>query len=200
MTEKGRLVVVSGPSGAGKSTVLSRVLASDTNKVFSVSATTRAPRAGEVEGVDYYFVDADKFRQMLADGELLEHAEYVGNFYGTPKKPVMDGIAAGRDVIFDIEVQGAMQIKEKHPEAILIFLIPPHFSDIETRLRGRYTETDDKVQKRVSTAKDEYKFADRYDYIVINDDPSRAVNEINSIVTAEKCRLSERKYYLKEVL
>lgn len=200
MTEKGKLVVVSGPSGAGKSTVLARVLSTDANKVFSVSATTRAPRTGETDGVDYYFVDKAKFEQMIANDDLLEHARYVDNCYGTPKKPVMDSIAAGKDVFFDIEVQGAMQIKQKYPEAILIFLIPPHFSDIESRLRGRSTESDEKLQKRLCTARDEYKFADKYDYIVINDDPFRAVNEINSIVTAEKCRLRDRQKYLKEVL
>lgn len=199
MAEKGRLIVVSGPSGAGKSTVLSKVLAADHNKMFSVSATTREPRPGETDGVDYFFVNRERFEQMIADDDLLEYARYVSNYYGTPKKPVMDSIAGGRDVFFDIEVQGAMQIKKKHPEAILIFLIPPHFSDIESRLRGRCTETDEKVLQRLKTAREEYRYADAYDYVVINDDPYRAVNEINSIVTAEKCRLSERREYLSEV-
>lgn len=199
MAEPGKLVVVSGPSGAGKSTVLSKVLAADPNKMFSVSATTREPRPGETDGVDYFFVNRERFEQMIAEDDLLEYACYVGNYYGTPKKPVLDSIAAGRDVFFDIEVQGAMQIKRRHPEAILIFLIPPHFSDIESRLRGRCTETDEKVMQRLQTAKEEYRHADIYDYVVINDDPYRAVNEINSIVTAEKCRLCERSDYLTEV-
>lgn len=196
---QGKLIVVSGPSGAGKSTVISRVMASDPNFVFSVSATTREPRPCEKDGVDYLFVDKRRFEQMIAGGELLEYARYVDNFYGTPSEPVDRNIEEGRDVVFDIEVQGAMQIKEKCPNAILIFIIPSCFSEIEKRLRCRGTDSEDIIQQRLQTARTEYLMAPNYDYIVINDDPDLAANEIKSIVTAEKCRFNSRKKYLTEV-
>ena len=199
MTEHGKLVVISGPSGAGKSTVISRVMKKNSNVIFSVSATTRSPRPGEQNGREYFFVDNDKFENMIASGELLEHARYVDHCYGTPKKPVDEALAAGKDVVFDIEVQGAMQIKQKCPEAILLFIIPSSFGEIEKRLRGRGTDSEEVIKHRVQTARTEYLMAPNYDYIVINDDPDSAANEILSIITAEKCRLNERKQYLSEV-
>lgn len=198
-TEPGKLVVISGPSGAGKSTVISRVMASDRGFVFSVSATTRDPRPGEKDGVQYFFVDKSRFEQMIAAGELLEYAKYVDNYYGTPAQPVWDSIDSGRDVVFDIDVQGAMQIKQKCPQAILIFIIPSSFSEIERRLHGRGTDSEQVISQRIQTARGEYLMADRYDYIVINDDPDVAANEIKSIVTAGKCRYEDRKKYLSEV-
>ncbi|MEG0035799.1 MAG: guanylate kinase, partial [Oscillospiraceae bacterium] len=140
MNDQGKLIVVSGPSGAGKSTVISRVMKRDKSMVFSVSATTRQPRSGEQHGIDYYFVDRTKFEGMIANNELLEYAQYVGNYYGTPKAPVLENIKNGISVVFDIEVQGATQIKQQYPEAILIFLIPSEFSQIEKRLRGRASD------------------------------------------------------------
>ncbi|NLH01625.1 MAG: guanylate kinase [Clostridiales bacterium] len=199
MNESGKLIVVSGPSGAGKSTVISRVMENDKSVVFSVSATTRAPRAGEHEGVDYFFIDKKHFESMIDNGELLEHTQYVDNYYGTPKLPVLENLSKGFSVLFDIEVQGAMQIKKQYPEAILIFVIPSDFSEIEKRLRKRGTDSEEKIQQRIKTAKIEYLMALNYDYIVINDDPDLAAFEIKAIITAEKCKTVNRKKYLTEV-
>jgi len=199
MSECGKLIVVSGPSGAGKSTVISRVMEQDKSVVFSVSATTRKPREGECEGVDYFFIDTQHFRKMIENGELLEYAQYVDNYYGTPKAPVLDNLEKGLSVLFDVEVQGAMQIKSLCPEAILIFVIPSEFSEIEKRLHARGTDSEEKISQRIKTAKYEYSFAMEYDYIVLNDMPDTAADEIKSIITAEKCRAVNRKKYLTEV-
>ncbi len=199
MNESGKLLVISGPSGAGKSTVISKVMAAAPNIVFSVSATTRSPRAGEKDGSDYFFITKPQFEEMVQTGQLLEYASYVENCYGTPKKPVLDNLEQGRDVLFDIEVQGAMQIKSAYPQAILIFLVPSCFDEIERRLRHRGTDSDEKIARRVETARREYRFVDNYDYIVLNDDPDVAAGEIKAILTAEKCRLAERKKYVAEV-
>lgn len=199
MNEYGKLIVVSGPSGAGKSTVISRVMESDKSLVFSVSATTRKPRIGELEGVDYYFTDCEHFELMIGKGELLEYAQYVENYYGTPKAPVLENLSNGFSVLFDIEVQGAMQIKQQCPEAILIFVIPSDFSQIEKRLHSRGTDSEEKIQQRIKTAKTEYSMALNYDYIVINDDPDLAAFEIKSIIAAEKCKAENRKKFIAEV-
>jgi len=196
MSERGKLIVISGPSGAGKSTVISRVMQTDPSIVFSVSATTRAPREGERDGVNYFFVSHPKFQSMVHNGELLEHAEYVGNCYGTPKAPVLDSIEKGKSVVFDIEVQGAAQIKARCPEAILIFIVPSDFSQIEKRLRGRGTDSEEKIQGRLEQARRECARAKNYDYVVLNDDPDRAAEEIRSIILAEKCKMANRKHYL----
>lgn len=196
MSERGKLIVISGPSGAGKSTVISRVMQTDPSIVFSVSATTRAPREGERDGVNYFFVSHLKFQSMVHNGELLEHAEYVGNCYGTPKAPVLDSIEKGKSVVFDIEVQGAAQIKARCPEAILIFIVPSDFSQIEKRLRGRGTDSEEKIQGRLEQARRECARAKNYDYVVLNDDPDRAAEEIRSIILAEKCKMANRKHYL----
>lgn len=199
MNDCGKLIVVSGPSGAGKSTVISRVMEQDKSVVFSVSATTRKPRAGEREGVDYFFVDTESFKTMINNGELLEHAQYVENFYGTPKAVVYENLKKGLSVLFDIEVQGATQIKNICPEAILIFVIPSEFSQIEKRLHSRGTDSEEKIRQRIKTAKYEYSMARSYDYIVLNDEPDAAANEIKSIITAEKCKAVNRQKYLNEV-
>ena len=199
MSDCGKLIVVSGPSGAGKSTVISRVMEQDKSVVFSVSATTRKPREGEREGVDYFFIDTEHFKKMIENGELLEYAQYVDNYYGTPKAPVLDNLEKGLSVLFDIEVQGAMQIKSLCSEAILIFVIPSDFSEIEKRLHARGTDSEEKIQQRIKTAKLEYSVALNYDYIVLNDIPETAATEIKSIITAEKCKAENRKIYLKEV-
>lgn len=198
MNETGKLVVISGPSGAGKSTVISKVVNSDANFVYSVSATTRKPRNSEINGVDYIFIEKQEFERMISDGKLLEYAKYVDNYYGTPESAVIANITAGRDVVFDIEVQGAMQIKNKCPSAILIFILPSDFSEIEKRLRCRGTDSDEIIYQRVQTARAEYLMAPNYEYIVINDDTDTAVKEIKSIVIAEKCRYINRKKLLSE--
>ena len=199
MSDCGKLIVVSGPSGAGKSTVISRVMEADKSVVFSVSATTRKPREGEQEGVDYFFTDIGLFQKMIDSGALLEYARYVDNYYGTPKASVEQNLKKGLSVLFDIEVQGAMQVKARCPDAILIFVIPSNFSEIERRLHARGTDSEEKILQRIQTAKIEYSMARNYDYIVINDDPNLAAYEIKSIITAEKCRAPNRLKFLTEV-
>lgn len=194
--EHGKLIVVSGPSGAGKSTVIARLMREDPDVVFSVSATTRPPREGEIDGKSYFFVTREKFQSMVENGELLEHAEYVGNCYGTPKAPVLASLKTGKSVLFDIEVQGAAQIKAQCPEAILIFVVPSDFSQIEKRLRARGTDSEEKIQGRLMQARRECERATNYDYVVLNDDPDRAADEMRSIITAEKCKMANRRNYL----
>jgi len=186
MTKRGKLLVLSGPSGCGKGTVLRALMEGRSDMVFSVSATTRAPRPGEVDGREYYFVSRERFMEMVERGELLEHAEFVGNCYGTPKAPVLTQLEAGRHVLLDIEVQGAAQVKKAMPEAVLVFLAPPSLEVLEKRLRGRGTESEEKIRQRLETAKIELQQKDRYDYVVINDDPDRAAQELMRILAVGK--------------
>ena len=200
--QRGRLVVISGPSGAGKSTVISRWMQRRQNLCFSVSATTREPRAGELDGKDYFFVTRDAFERMISAGALLEHATYVDNFYGTPRDYVLQRMNAGNHVILDIEVQGAKQVYKTMPDAIMIFLVPPSLRELESRLSGRGTDSPDIIRGRLERALAEYTEAQEagfYQYIIINDDPEVAAMEMDAILTAEQCRFSERKYILSEV-
>ena len=194
--EKGKLIVISGPSGAGKSTVISRVMAGRDDICFSVSATTRAPRPGEMDGVQYFFIDRPKFEAMIEKGEFLEYTEYVGNCYGTPKAPVIANLEQGRSVMFDIEVEGAHNVKKNYPEAVTVFLAPPSFEELERRLRGRNQDSEEKILGRLQKARQEQKLAGDYDYIVINDDVDTAAEELKAIITAEKCRSAYRINYL----
>ena len=189
---KGKTFIISGPSGVGKSTVLAAPRESRENVYFSVSATTREARPGEVDGVHYHFLDVDTFRQWIAKDEFLEYAEYVGNFYGTPKKFVDAAMNQGKDVILDIEVQGAIQVTSKRPDAVRIFIAPPSWAELERRLTERGTDSPDKVQKRLLRAKVEFQTAHTYDYFVINDTVEKAVGELNAIMTAEHCKPKER--------
>ena len=193
---RGKLIVVSGPSGAGKSTVIAKVMERRNDLCFSVSATTRKPREGEVDGINYFFVSETVFVRMIGDDELLEHAEYNREYYGTPRDYVEEKRRAGMHVLLDIEVQGARQVRERVPEAIKIFIIPPSLQVLEQRLRGRGTEDEEQIQRRLARARGEYREADFYDYVVINDDLETAANELNAIITAELCRYAERKNYL----
>lgn len=200
--QRGRLVVISGPSGAGKSTVISRWMQRRQNLCFSVSATTRQPRAGELDGKDYFFVTRDAFERMISAGALLEHATYVDNCYGTPRDYVLQRMNAGNHVILDIEVQGAKQVFKSMPDAIMIFLVPPSLRELESRLSGRGTDSPDIIRGRLERALAEYTEAQEagfYQYIIINDDPEVAAMEMDAILTAEQCRFSERKYILSEV-
>ncbi len=196
--EKGKLIVISGPSGAGKSTVVFKALEGRTDMCFSVSVTTRKPREGEIDGKDYFFVEPERFKEMVENDELLEHAEYVANNYGTPRKYVEEKLAQGMNVLLDIEVQGARQIKEKMPEAVMVFIIPPSLAELERRLRGRGTDSERKIEARLFRARQEYREADFYDYIIINGDAETAAGEFEAIITAERCKSPERQQYLKE--
>ena len=191
---RGVLVIVSGPSGAGKSTIISRVSQLRPDIRFSVSATTRQARPGEVEGHDYYFKSQEEFWEMIKLDAFLEHAEYVGNYYGTPAAPVDNDLAQGYNVILDIEVQGAAQVMEKRPDAVSIFLCPPSLEELERRLRGRGTDSEEKIRDRLMAAHREYAQAHKYSYIIINDDADTAVRELDAIITAERCR---SKYFLE---
>ena len=189
---KGKTFIISGPSGVGKSTVLRELFRDREDLYFSISATTRQPREGEVDGVHYHFIDVDRFRQMIQEDAFLEYAEYVGNFYGTPKRFVDEAMEHGKDVILDIELQGAIQVTSKRPEVVRIFIAPPSWEALEKRLIGRGTDSADKIQKRLVRAKVELQNANTYDYFVINDTVEQAVREINAIMLAEHCKPSDR--------
>ena len=190
--KKGKTFIISGPSGVGKSTVLSALLEKRPNVYFSVSATTRDPRPGELDGIHYHFMGVESFRKWIAMDQFLEYAEYVGNFYGTPKRFVDEAMEQGKDVILDIEVQGAIQVVSKRPETVRIFIAPPSWAELERRLTERGTDSQDKIQKRLLRAKVEFQTAHTYDYFVINDTVENAVEELNAIMTAEHCKPKER--------
>lgn len=185
---KGLLVILSGPSGAGKGTVIRKLSEIRGDIRFSVSATTRAPRPGEEDGREYFFKTPEEFQAMVDAGEFLEYAGYVESRYGTPAAPVDRDLEAGYHVILDIEVQGAAQILEKRPEAVSVFLLPPSLEELERRLRGRGTDTEEKILKRLAAAREEYARAGSYRYIIINDDASAAAERLSAIITAETCR------------
>ena len=195
--EKGKLIVISGPSGAGKSTVVFKAIEGREDVCFSTSVTTRKPRPGEVDGREYFFVDPDRFKEMVENDELLEHAEYVANSYGTPRAYVEEKLEAGLNVLLDIEVQGARQIHEKMPDAVKIFIIPPSLEELEKRLKGRGTDTERAIEARLIRARQEYQEADFYDYLIINDDADKAAKELSAIILAEHCRFNDRMAYLK---
>lgn len=187
MKNNGLLVVISGPAGTGKGTVV-KELAKDENIRVSVSATTRAPRAGEVGGVHYHYLSREQFKDMISEDGFLEYAEYCGNFYGSPKKQADEWKQEGKDVILEIEVQGCMQVKQNDPECISIFIMPPSVEELESRLRGRGTETEEVILKRLERAKEEMKLSKDYDYIVVNDTVEECVKDIAAVLRAEKLR------------
>lgn len=189
---RGKTFIICGPSGVGKGTVVARLLASNPNLYFSVSATTRQPRHGEVDGVHYHFLSREQFQQWIAEDAFLEHAEFVGNYYGTPKKYVDAAMDQGRDVILDIEIQGAEQVHQQRAEAVRIYVAPPSWAELERRLIGRGTEDMEKVRSRLERGKQEFAAASSFDYFVINDTVDNAVTEISAIMLAEHCRPDER--------
>lgn len=189
---KGKTFIICGPSGVGKGTVVSRLLEADPTLYFSVSATTRAPRAGEADGVHYHFLTRERFQEWIDAGDFLEHAQFVGNFYGTPRRYVDEAMDQGRDVLLDIEIQGAEQIHQKRPEAVRIYIAPPSWEELERRLTGRGTEDTEKIRSRLARGREEFAAARDFDYLVINDTVDHAVAEIRAIMTAEHCRPAER--------
>lgn len=187
---KGMLLVISGPSGAGKGTLYNRVLAADPTITFSVSYTTRGPRPGEVDGKDYCFVTEDQFRQMLDQDGFLEHADVHGHMYGTPRQPVLDALEAGRSVMLDIDPQGALQVMQKMPDCVSVFILPPSFAELRRRLTGRGTEKPEEIERRLHNARGEVKLMGKYQYLVVNDDLEVAYRTLQGIVDAEKQRSS----------
>lgn len=187
---KGMLLVISGPSGAGKGTLYSRVLAADPTFTFSVSYTTRGPRPGEVDGKDYCFVTEEQFRQMLDRDGFLEHAEVHGHLYGTPRQPVLDALEAGRSVMLDIDPQGALQVMDKMPDCVSVFILPPSFAELRRRLTGRGTEKPEEIERRLRNARGEVQLMGKYQYLVVNDDLEAAYRTLQGIVDAEKQRSS----------
>ena len=193
MREKGKLIVISGPSGAGKSTVVFKAIEGRDDVCFSTSVTTRKPRPNETDGKEYFFVDLDRFREMVENNELLEHAEYAANSYGTPRAYVEKQLKSGMNVLLDIEVQGARQVHESMPEAVMIFVVPPSYEELERRLRGRGTDTERAIEARLIRARQEFEEADFYEYLIINDDADKAARELNAIIDASHCRFAERR-------
>jgi guanylate kinase len=196
---KGLLIVVSAPSGCGKGTILSEVLKDD-RFYYSVSATTRSPRLGEVNGVTYHFITKQDFEERIKNNAMLEYAEYCGNYYGTPKKEIDEMREQGKNVILEIEVQGAMKVREICPDAVFIFVLPPSVAELERRLRKRATETDDVIAQRVSQARSEIELARKYDYVVVNAALEDAINDFKTVIKAEELKVSNAQDLIDEVI
>lgn len=186
---RGLLFVISGPSGVGKGTIVKQLMAARPELKLSCSVTTRAPRPGEVEGVNYFFRSAEEFQRMLAAGELLEYAQFGSNAYGTPRRFVEEQLESGHDVVLEIEIQGAIQVKERWPNAVFIFVLPPTMEELEARLVNRRTEAEEALRARLAAARVELNYLPMYDYELVNDDLDQAVNTIQAIILAEHCRV-----------
>ncbi len=197
---KGRLFIVSGPSGSGKDTVLKEFFKICPEVEFSISSVTRPMRTGEVEGEKYNFISREKFELMIAEDRLLEHNVFVGNYYGTPKAPVEKCVAEGRDMIIEIDVNGAAQIREKLPEAVSVFIMPPSLEVLKQRLSGRGTETAEVIEKRIGEALREIGEAHKYDYIVVNDVLSDAVNDLVTVIRCDRLKTDRRQQLIDSVL
>ena len=196
---KGVLTVVSGFSGAGKGTVMKRLLEKYDDCALSISVTTRKPREGEVDGRDYFFRTKEEVEAMIEADELLEYAQYVENYYGTPRSYVEEMLSKGKNVILEIEIQGAMKVKEKIPEALLVFVTPPTVAELEKRLKGRGTETDQVIADRLARAGEEAKGMDQYDYILVNDDVEECVDHLHDIIVSEHSRASRNIDFIEDI-
>lgn len=196
---KGQLIVFSGPSGVGKGTVLKEFLQHRDNVSLSISATTRQPRPGEENAVHYYFLTREEFEKRIAENNMLEYAQYNGNYYGTPKDKVEEALEQGRDIILEIEVQGALLVKEKCPNALLVFVMPPSWQELRDRLTGRGTEDAETIEKRLNIAQGELKQAIHYDYILVNDQVEAAAKRLEHIMESGRCRIVEMKDFIREV-
>ncbi len=197
---KGLVFIISGPSGSGKDTLLVELFKKCPQLKFSISSITRNMREGEKEGEKYNFISRESFEDMIKNDLLLEYNEYVGNYYGTPKMPVLEATEKGEDIMIEVDVNGAYNIRKKLPEAISIFIMPPSFEELERRLSGRGTETADVIKKRMNSSLSEIKRATEYDYIVVNDDIGVAVNDIISIIKSSHLKIEQQKYIINEVL
>ncbi|MBC7765196.1 MAG: guanylate kinase [Hyphomonadaceae bacterium] len=199
MKRRGVLLIVSGPSGAGKGTLVRAYVDSREDVYLSVSATTRSPRAGEVDGTSYHFTSYEQFMDMVNEGQLLEWAEYCGNCYGTPKAAIEQMLAEGKDVILEIDVQGAMKIRSKMPEGVFIFVLPPSMEVLKQRLIGRESESNTSVIARLKRAQTEFLLIDKYNYVLVNDTIEQAISDLDGILRAEKCRIERNKNIIQEV-
>ena len=197
--KKGLLIVVSGPSGTGKGTVCSELLSQAQDLAYSISATTRQPRAGEVEGKNYYFMDKADFEKKIAEGGFLEYANVYGNYYGTPLAKIEERLAAGEDILLEIDTQGALNVMKKCPDGLFIFLVPPSLAELERRIRGRGSETAESLAKRMGSAKKEIEDGRKYGYVVVNDTVKKAVSRIMAIRTAEHCRVEKNQEIFEEL-
>ena len=193
LNRKGLLLVVSGPSGAGKGTICKALLNKNDQIKLSVSATTRKPRNGEVHGVNYFFIEKEEFTKMIENGEFLEYAQIYDNFYGTPKAAIIECLEKGQDVILEIEMQGARQIKEVYPEGVFIFVLPPSLEELKSRIVGRGTETQEEIEKRFSCAFEEINQIVNYDYFIVNEDVEKSVRELEAIISSEKNKVTRYK-------
>ncbi|MDQ5925033.1 MAG: guanylate kinase [Bacillota bacterium] len=193
LNRKGLLLVVSGPSGAGKGTICKALLNKNDQIKLSVSATTRKPRNGEVHGVNYFFIEKEEFTKIIENGEFLEYAQIYDNFYGTPKAAIIECLEKGQDVILEIEMQGARQIKEVYPEGVFIFVLPPSLEELKSRIVGRGTETQEEIEKRFSCAFEEINQIVNYDYFIVNEDIEKSVSDVEAIICAEKNKVTRYK-------
>lgn len=198
--KQGFLLIISGPAGTGKGTVCNALLEKDKNIKFSVSSTTREPRVGEVDGVNYNFISKEEFREMVENNKFLEHAFVHTDYYGTSEESVMKSVSEGKVVLLEIDVQGALQVKERYPEVVTIFLLPPSMEELERRIVDRNTETQEQINKRMENAYKEISLVNKYDYYVVNDDLDIAINNIESILTAEKLKVKRNPKIKKEIL
>jgi len=198
--EKGILFILSGPSGVGKGTVRKKLFEQKTDLKYSISTTTRQKRPGEVDGIDYFYKTREEFEQLITENELLEYAEYVNNYYGTPKEYVVNTLNEGYDVFLEIEVQGALQVKKNFPNGVFIFLFPPSLEELKNRIVSRGTESNELVMNRLLEAKKEIDLMDAYDYVVVNDNVDHAVEKIQSIIQSEHCRRERIAKQYKKIL
>ncbi|MEI3606692.1 guanylate kinase [Pseudogracilibacillus sp. SE30717A] len=198
--EKGILFILSGPSGVGKGTVRQRLFEQETHLKYSVSATTRSKRPGERDGIDYFFKTKQEFEEMIKEKKLLEHAKYVNNYYGTPKDYVLEQLELGNDVFLEIEVKGALQVKENFPEGVFIFLFPPSLDELKNRIVSRGTESNELVVNRLKEAKKEIDMMSEYDYVVVNDDVDVAVSKVKAIIKSEHCKRERIEKQYKKIL
>ncbi len=197
--KKGLLIVVSGPSGTGKGTVCGELLDSMPELAYSISATTRAPRAGEVDGKNYYFLTKERFEELIAEGGFLEYANVYGNYYGTPLIKIQERLAEGNDILLEIDTQGALEVMKKCPDGLFIFLLPPSLGELERRIRGRGSETEESLKKRLGNAKAEIAIGEKYKYVVVNDTVKKAVARIKSIIVAEHALTEKNKELFEEL-